>query len=219
LGRGVSRLAQTESATAFTVLMAAFMAVLAASANSTDSRAALQVANRERDETQQMIGPFANTLLVRAPVDRAVHFRAFLHTVHDRALETYEHQEVPFDQVLAAIDDGIEVDVARLLQVGFALHDAFAQEHSVPDGTLRSVSAEDPESAEESIDATTFELVLELRPRGDGFAGEVTYESELYPETVVAAFADSYLRFLALVVADPELAVGTAHDRAMGAVA
>jgi acyl carrier protein len=209
----VGAFAQAEGATAFTVLMSAFMAVVALSCDADEGCAALQVANRTWSEVAGMIGPFANTLVLRARLDRSRGFRHFLHEVQKAASLAYDLQDVPFEHVIDELRD--VVDLPALLRVGFALHAPYP-DAEVPGGRLATgpgqADADEDAQAGGDVDPTMFELVLELRPDPDtgGYRGAVTYKSGVYPPAVVEAFVARYTTFLSAVLADPGLAIGAA---------
>lgn len=203
LSDAVQAFASAERTTAFTVLMTAFMAVVALACDADEGCVAVQVANRTWPEVVDMVGPLANTLVVRAALDRAGGFAGFLHEVQRACLVAYDHQEVPFEHVVQELRE--VVDVAALLRIGFAVHEQFPTAE-IPGGRLaaREVGADE----DGKVDPTTFELVLELRPEGDEFRGELTYKSALYPPEVIEDLVGRYLAFLLAALGAPATAIG-----------
>jgi hypothetical protein len=203
LGRAVHEYAGQERTTPFTVLMTAFMAVTALACKADEGCAAIQVANRTWPEVD-MIGPLANTLVLRAALDRSAGFTDFLREVRDAALLAFDLQDVPFEHVLVELRGA--VDAQDLLRLGFALHEG-SPEAEVPGGQLVVLRVDTGDDAA-AADPTTFELVLELRPDGDGFRGEVTHKRALYPPEVIDDLVEQYRTFLTAALAAPTAAIG-----------
>src|SRR5262249_19792587 len=61
------------------------------------------VAGRVRPELEGLVGCFVNLLPVRVAVDGESSFRRLLGAVRERALEAFEHQEIPFERLVEAL--------------------------------------------------------------------------------------------------------------------
>ncbi|WP_168220695.1 condensation domain-containing protein [Streptomyces sp. RFCAC02] len=204
----VARLARAGNTTDFTVLLAVFLLAVASRSGAPETMAALQVANRRWPGTQELVGLFANTLVLRAPVDPAAPFDAYLRTVRTGLLEAFDHQDVPLEEVVDALRERDGIDPADLLQVGFALQDAWVPATPVPGGSLRQASGLAAGDGQE-LDPTTFGLTMELRADGPALAGHVTYKADRYPPAAIEALVAVFDRILRTVTDAPETAVGT----------
>src|SRR5262249_33824389 len=68
-----------------------------------DIRIAIPVANRPREELDGVVGCFVNTVVFRTRVRGEEPFLDHLRRIKQTALEAYEHQETPFEEVVGAV--------------------------------------------------------------------------------------------------------------------
>ncbi len=204
----VARLARRESTTDFTVLLAVFLLAVASRSGARETMAAIQVANRRRPGAQALVGLFANTLVLRVPVDPAAPFETYLRAVRSALLEAFDHQDVPLEEVVDALRERDGIDPADLLQVGFALQESWVPETPVPGGFLRQASGL-AVGDDQELDPSTFGLTMELRVDGPMLSGYVTYKSDRYPPDVIEALVTTFDGILRTVTGEPRTAVGT----------
>ncbi|MGH2474476.1 MAG: condensation domain-containing protein, partial [Candidatus Limnocylindrales bacterium] len=96
------QLTQAERATLFMTLLACFKAFLFRYTAQNDLVVGSPVSGRTTKEIEPLIGLFVNTVVLRADVRPQHTFRALLREVRQAVIEAYAHQDLPFDQVLAA---------------------------------------------------------------------------------------------------------------------
>ena len=86
--------------TLFMVLLAGINALLYRYCGQSDLRVGAVVANRNRPETERLIGLLANTVILRTEVSGGLTGRELLRRVRRTTLEAYAHQELPFEVLL-----------------------------------------------------------------------------------------------------------------------
>src|SRR5207245_8764323 len=79
------------------------------------------IANRPRPELEQVVGFFANTLVLRSPLDRARTARDLVRLTRERALAAYAHQDLPFERLVEELHPQREVAHNPVFQILFAL--------------------------------------------------------------------------------------------------
>ena len=109
-GTPLTDLAARHGASPFMVLLAAFKALLHRYTHQSDILVGSPVAGRNRLETEELIGFFINTLVLRTDLSRNPSFEDLLHRVRETTLGAHAHQER--DQQ----DDGATLDVTQLIQ-------------------------------------------------------------------------------------------------------
>ena len=82
------------------VLLAGINALLYRYCGQSDLRVGAVVANRNRPETERLIGLLANTVILRTEVSGGLTGRELLRRVRRTTLEAYAHQELPFEVLL-----------------------------------------------------------------------------------------------------------------------
>ncbi|MFZ6180955.1 non-ribosomal peptide synthase/polyketide synthase [Nannocystis pusilla] len=98
--RGLQALARAHGCTLFMAWYAALTAVLSRYSGQTDFGLGAVIANREVPGTADLLGFFTNTVVLRTDLSGDPTFAELLARARRTALETYEHQALPFDVVV-----------------------------------------------------------------------------------------------------------------------
>ncbi|MGY2192347.1 amino acid adenylation domain-containing protein [Pseudomonas pergaminensis] len=208
---GLKALAQREGVTMFMLLLASFQAFLYRYSGQPDIRVGVPIANRNRVETESLIGFFVNTQVLKADLDGQMSFAQLLQHTKRRALEAQAHQDLPFEQLVEALQPERSLSHNPLFQVMFN-HQASTQAaaHALPG--LRVANLEwDTHSAQ-------FDLSLDTQESGDAIWASLTYATDLFSAATVARMAEHWLSLLRAVVANTalplqDLATLNAHER------
>ncbi|ALS11336.1 hypothetical protein AOU28_06915 [Pseudomonas aeruginosa] len=136
LGRQLQALAQREGTTLFMLLLASFQALLHRYSGQDEIRVGVPVANRNRVETERLIGFFVNTQVLRADLDAQMPFLDLLQQTRVAALGAQSHQDLPFEQLPPGQPPGACLDRARGRRgpPGGRGHGAFHRDGRGPDG-------------------------------------------------------------------------------------
>jgi amino acid adenylation domain-containing protein len=207
LREAVHALAKREGVTPFMVLLACFFTLLHSRSGSDDLCVGTPVANRGGPCTDRLIGSVNNTVVLRQRVPADVRFRDLLALVRDNCLGAYEHQALPFDQLVAKLGPRRHPGRSPYFQVLFALEDAKALERSFSGLTL-----------DQNVILPTgfakFELVCVVEDLGDRLEMGLTYRTSLFDETTARDMAVEYERLLTHYTADPDRPVTAVRDGA-----
>ncbi|SET77616.1 non-ribosomal peptide synthetase [Variovorax sp. OV084] len=199
---GLRQAAASEGATLFMVLLAGFQALLHRYTGQEDIRVGAPVANRSRVEAENIIGFFVNTLVLRNRIGGRMRLSDVVAQAKEAVLGAQTHQDLPFEQLVEALQPQRSLSQSPLFQVMFnhLVEDyrALAQlpglevaHHALPDGTAQ------------------FELVLEARETPDGrLRLGLVYAAELFDRETIERMAGHYVAVLEALAAEPELAVG-----------
>ncbi|CAL9608538.1 Dimodular nonribosomal peptide synthase [Nocardiopsis dassonvillei] len=196
----ITALARAHAATPFMVVHAALAAMLARLGAGPDIVLGTPTAGRPDPALDDAVGFFVNTLVLRTDVSGDPSFADLLERVRDADLAAFDHQDVPFEEVVEALNPARSTAYNPLFQV------MFAAEHGGhdPDGwTAAAPDGEDGTAAE-----AMFDLGFTLHVPEEGAVRLwVDYTTDLFAHST----ADSLLRRLAgvldAVTADPGLPV------------
>ena len=117
-------LGREQQATFFMILEAGFMALLHRYTGQNDIIVGTPISGRTRSETENLIGLFLNTVLLRAKFSERQNFLSLLKQVRERALGAYAHPDVPFGRLVAEFAPDRDASRTPLFQVMFILHNS-----------------------------------------------------------------------------------------------
>ncbi|HEX5708787.1 MAG TPA: amino acid adenylation domain-containing protein, partial [Pyrinomonadaceae bacterium] len=185
-----------EGATLFMTLLAAWQTLLRRYANEDDVIVGSPVANRNREEIEDLIGFFVNTLALRTDMSGDPTFREVLRRVRRVTLEAYAHQDIPFEKLVEELQPERSLGRNPFFQVLFALQNAPMGALELPGLTLK---LEEFESG-----TARFELEFHLREHDGGMRGELLYNSDLYDAATAERMVEHFQMLLEGVVRDPD---------------
>ncbi|MGF7047828.1 amino acid adenylation domain-containing protein/non-ribosomal peptide synthase protein (TIGR01720 family) [Paenibacillus sp. DS2015] len=96
----LKQLCTREGVTLTMVLLAAYQVLLSKYSSQEDVIVGIPIAGRSHADLGGVMGMFVNTLAIRSRPDGDKTFLAFLQEVKEQALQAYEHQDYPFEQVV-----------------------------------------------------------------------------------------------------------------------
>ncbi|MFP2934097.1 condensation domain-containing protein, partial [Pyxidicoccus sp. 3LG] len=196
LSEAVKALARREGATPFMVLLASLQLLLSRYSGQDDVSVGSPIANRNRSETEGLIGFFINTLVLRARIDGRQSFRDLLAQVRERTLAAYEHQDIPFEKLVEELQPQRDLSRSPLFQVTLTLQNAPTNELELPGLTLSSLAPE--------IDTSKYDFSLVLEESDEGFAGVINYNTDLFDAATMQRLMRHYAVLLEAAVSQPE---------------
>jgi amino acid adenylation domain-containing protein len=189
LSTALGSLAQRHGCTLFMTLFAGWAVLMARLSGQDDVVIGTPVANRQRLEIESLIGFFVNSLAVRVRLDDDPGVGALLERVRTTMLDAYTHQDVPFEQVVEAVQPVRSLSHSPLFQTMFTLNSASANGAlNLPGLGVAPVTVE--------RDATHFDLSLSLTDTGAGIVGTIDYASDLFDADTVARMAGYFEHLL-----------------------
>jgi non-ribosomal peptide synthetase component F len=184
LSEALIALSQREGTTLFMTVVSAVKILLYGLTGQEDVRVATMLANRQRPETEGMIGLLANLAVLRTRLGGNPTCREILQRVRAAILDAYDHQEFPFEELARTLERERGLARASLSPVMIIWHQAIGL--PAPSGASPlSVLEMDQSGLAPESPVTTFDLVLELRECSDGLTGSYLYNALLFDAATV----------------------------------
>ncbi|MEP7011722.1 MAG: amino acid adenylation domain-containing protein, partial [Acidobacteriota bacterium] len=198
LSQALAARANAESSTPFMTLLAAWAGLLARLGSGNDLVIGTPIANRNRAETEGLIGFFVNSLALRIATEPAPTLRSLLATVRAASVGAFAHQDFPFERLVAELGGargGIAGGVPPIYQVSFAFQNLPAP--VMLPGLRTTVEELDGGSAK-------LDLGLVVTPFEEGFVAQLELNLDLFDPATGARLLAGFERMAAELAAHPE---------------
>ncbi len=212
LSARLAQYARQHNTTLYNLLLSGLAILLSRYGRSDDIPVGTAVANRPQKELEDLIGCFANTLVIRCRVNPKENFRQLVAAVGNEALDAFANGSVPFDGVVEAVQPVRSLGVPPIFQVMFRLHNQEMAKTSSFAG-LKSELLDMP------TQSAKLDLNFSLVEDDSGIRGVIEYATDIFSEQTVARIARHYQTVLEAALAEPnapieQLAVVTAEEMA-----
>jgi amino acid adenylation domain-containing protein len=191
-------------ATPFMLLLAVFQALFARLTGEDDLAVGTAIAGRGQVETEDLIGFFVNSLVLRGRLDGDPALPELLARVRATALDAYAHQDLPFERLVAEL--GVERSLAHtpLFQVMVTLQNTPQETLDLPG--LRLSPAYVPDIPGETAKSDLTITLSETGPEnGPEMIVDWEYATDLFDGTTVERMAARFERLLAAWLETPAL--------------
>lgn len=198
-GVGLAELASRQGVTRFMVLAAAWQLVLHRYSRQATVLVGFPIANRSRYELEGLIGYFANTLVLRTDFTHGLTGRGLLEQVKAAALSAFDHQDVPFEEVVEAVHPPRDLSRMPLVQSMFVLNEIPQLERRIGDVSCVKVR---PTTTTAKVD-----IALAIDQSPSGLRGEIQYSTDLFEAQTIHRMALHFQSLLSGLLHRPEYLV------------
>ncbi|MEU8988730.1 amino acid adenylation domain-containing protein, partial [Streptomyces sp. NPDC048558] len=210
-------LARENHASLFMVVQAALAALLSKLSGATDIPIGTPIAGRTDEALEDLVGFFANTLVLRTEVMADETFTDLVARVRETDLSAYAHQDVPFERLVDVLNPARSMARHPLFQTmltfdNVAARDASGNSATGPAGPLPDVAAS---GQHVGTGVARFDLMFRLGERHTadgtpgGMAGVLEYATDLFDRETARGLADRLVAVLTAAAARPDAPVGT----------
>ena len=182
--------------TPFHTLLAALVLLLHKYSRQDDIVIGTPVSSRTHEDIEALIGPFLNMVAVRTELTGDLSLRQVVEQIRRAMVEGIDHADVPFEDVVAAVQPGRSPAYSPLFNVMFVLEDTPVGILNLPGLKTRTLSVNAPSA---KYDLT---LVVQRDPRG--LNCWFKYNSDLFDCGTVERLAGHYLNLLAVMAENIE---------------
>ncbi|WP_318528692.1 non-ribosomal peptide synthetase [Kosakonia cowanii] len=193
--------AKGHNASLFMVLQAALAVLLHRMGAGDDIPVGTAIAGRSDEALEPLVGFFINTLVMRATIDDNLTFSALLEKVRDYALQAYEHQDLPFDNLVEALNPERSLARHPLFQVMLVLQNMAYSEARFDHLQTRVATP--------LLPVAKFDLTFNIEETPTALNGILEYATDLFDDATAEALAERFVLVLNAVMAEPQRRVGS----------
>ncbi len=177
LSKALNKLSKQAGVTLFMTLLAAFKVLLYRYTGQEDIVVGSPIASRNRAEIEDLIGFFVNTLILRTDLSGTPTFYELLKQIHKVALEAYEHQELPFDKIVEALQPERILNYNPLFQVMFVFENVSRHTLNLSGLMMNPLEADNR--------AAMFDLSLYIYEEKEGMQCVLEYNTDLFEAATI----------------------------------
>ncbi|BAY48981.1 nonribosomal protein synthetase [Scytonema sp. HK-05] len=192
-------LSHRENVTLFMTLLAAFQTLLYRYTRQEDILVGSPIANRNRSELEGVIGFFVNTLVLRTDLSGSPSFRQLLDRVKEVTLGAYAHQDLPFEQLVQAVQPDRNLNQNPLFEVLFSLQNTAMPVWQLPNLTLTPLHINN--------NTAKFDLTLLMEDTEEGLVATFEYNTDLFDRDSIHRMLGHFSTLLDAIVANPDNAI------------
>ncbi len=192
---------QKQGVTPFMFLLATFQMLMYRYSGQSEFLVGSPIANRTQSETESLIGFFVNTLVFKADFTESMDFQSFVRQVREITLNAYAHQDIPFEQLVEALQPERDMSHSPLFQVAFMLQNAPFEQRELSGLTISPVEASS-ETAKYDLTVTTVETET-------GLACSFEYNVDLFNRSSVERMVQHFRQLLENVLVKPKAPVAS----------
>ncbi|QZY44460.1 non-ribosomal peptide synthetase [Mycolicibacterium austroafricanum] len=199
--RQITELCRELGITEFMLLQAAVAVTLAKVGGGLDIPLGTPVAGRSEAELEQLVGFFVNFVVLRNDLRGNPTLREVLTRAREMALSAYSNQDVPFEQVVEAVNPPRTLARNPLFQVVVHVREQLPQRQMIDTDTEFT-------ALEPTFDIAQADLSLNFLADGTGYRGYLIYRPELYARRTIERLGRWLTRVVAAFVDTPDRALG-----------
>jgi len=192
----LKNLSQREGVSLFMTLLAAFKVLVNRYTGQERIVVGTDVANRNRGESEEIIGLFVNQLVLYTDLTGNLTFRELLTRVRKVALDGYEHQDLSFDKLVELLQPERDLSRTPLFQLKIVFQNALQQTLELSDVSLTSL--------EFGSGTAKYDLTLFIEDTNQGLSLTIQYNSDLFETITINQFLENYELLLHSIVERPE---------------
>ena len=190
-------LSRRNGCTLFMTLLSAFEVLLYRYSNQEDFCIGSPTAHRLDSKVEDIVGFFINTLVLRSEVEPQIRFADLLKRVQSSCLAAYEHQSIPFENLIDHLDVERSLSYNPLFQVMFTLQNTGVEK-------TREQWLDIRVSKEPRTEYTAkFDLSLDISETEEGLACIWEYAVDLFDAVTIERMAGYFEVLLRGIVEKP----------------
>ncbi|UQZ41392.1 plipastatin non-ribosomal peptide synthetase PpsC [Bacillus subtilis] len=200
---GLHKLARENGSTLYMVLLAAYTAFLSRLSGQEDIIVGSPIAGRPHKDLEPILGMFVNTLALRTRPEGGKPFVQYLQEVRETALEAFEHQDYPFEELVDKLELTRDMSRNPLFDVMFVLQNMDQESLELDELCLKP-------AANNGHQTSKFDLTLYIQEQPHGLLTfQMEFSTDLYKKKTIEKWLQYFINMLLSIIKDNKAALGT----------
>jgi acyl-CoA synthetase (AMP-forming)/AMP-acid ligase II/acyl carrier protein len=208
LAEAARRFSRQQGGTLFMTLVAALKTLLHHYLDQDDVRVATNVANRSRPETEGLIGPLVNTVILRTNLTGDPDAREVMRRIRTTCLMAFANQDLPMEYLTEIRANERSLKPAMFASVMIVLNNSILRP---PSGIGRALTFEEANAnmLMPVVTLTTFDVILMLSEGREGLTGTCAYKPQLFNAGTIDCLLRDFEAVLGRMVTRPARPIST----------
>lgn len=157
------------------------------------------VAGRNHIDLENQIGVYVNTIPLRTTINPEETINELFERVKVNILNTYKHQEYPFDHMVAKLKIKSDISRSPVFDASFRLHNVGVEksDEEITEKMVTNVS-------DQGFSQTKLDIDFSLEEIGDYIDFNVVYNTDIYEKEIIEGFMLHFKELLGFVIENPE---------------
>ena len=195
----LNSLAKELGITPYMLFLGAYYILLYKYTSQNDIVVGSPILGRNLDELNNIVGMFVNTLPIRTQIDSNLSFKDFINNIKNICLESYKHQDYPFDELVNKLNLTRDPSRNPLFDTMFiyqnngylpATFDGINSEYYIPNAKI-----------------SKFDLSLEVVPNNSSLDLSFEYCTKLFNKSFIENLSNNYLNILNAILENTEIKI------------
>ncbi|MCI9140563.1 MAG: amino acid adenylation domain-containing protein [Lachnospiraceae bacterium] len=187
LTKAIQKTASDNHGTLFMVLFAAFNVLLNKLTRKNDFNIGIPVAGRNLPETQNMLGMFINTIVMRTKIHDSDSFQELMRRVKEETLANLDNQDMPFERLVELLNPKRDMSYSPLFQILFNMLNI-----EKPIFNLNDIKTN---STKQTSGNSKYDMTIYISD-GEKICFEFLYNRNLFSKEHIKLIASQYERIL-----------------------
>lgn len=195
----IKKLCESEELTLFMLLLSVYKILLYRYTQQNDIIVGSPIANRNHLETEDLIGFFINTLVLRSDLSGEMTFRELVKQVRKTTLEAYAHQDLPFEKLVEELHPDRNLSNTPLFQVMFNMLNFPNRTIELPGLTVDVLIP--PENT------SKFDMTMYAEEKEDEIKLELVYNADVFAMERMEEMLSQYQLVLNQIINNPVIKI------------
>ena len=197
----IKHLAKKNETTLFTILMALLYLFFYKKTDRRDLILGTAVAGRNHKDIQNQVGFFVNTLALRLQLKNQLTFGALLKEVKAMVIESFAHDDYPFDKLVEELDVPRDLSRAAVFDVLVEVHQF--DQLTVADQEVNNTGGLIMRPLKLREETSIYDLNYIFREEEEKLHLDIRYNTDLFKEEQITAWVDEFEQLTEMAVKNP----------------